>query len=177
GRRGEEGGGFGSAAGGPAGGGGRAKSLGLGRSRGGGRVGLGDDLYLVRYRPETRAVDFTLTLERARQVRDPGSNRPASFQSDVAVTPHAGGESRRQAIVMNSPLAQGPYKAHHASSRALVGPETRALLREGARPVSLSGLAVARDPGLWLKYAGSLLVVLGVAVMFYMKAYFFRRKT
>jgi NO-binding membrane sensor protein with MHYT domain len=47
-------------------------------------------------------------------------------------------------------------------------------LLDDGRPVSLSGLAVASDPGLWLKYAGSLIVVLGIATMFYMKAYFFR---
>jgi hypothetical protein len=33
---------------------------------------------------------------------------------------------------------------------------------------------VAHDPGLWFKYAGSVLLVLGIATMFWMRAYFFR---
>src|SRR5262249_30154605 len=60
-------------------------------SAGAARVRVGPDLYLVRYRPDTRDVDFALTLKRARQVKDPGSDRPAWFQSDVTLTPLGGG--------------------------------------------------------------------------------------
>ncbi len=40
----------------------------------------------------------------------------------------------------------------------------------------ISFLTVNYDPGRGLKYAGSLLIVAGVGVMFYMRAYFFRRR-
>ena len=40
----------------------------------------------------------------------------------------------------------------------------------------LSWLTVNYDPGRGLKYLGSLLIVAGVATMFYMKAYFFKPK-
>jgi len=33
-----------------------------------------------------------------------------------------------------------------------------------------------KDPGVLLKYAGSAGVALGIACMFYMRAYFFRRR-
>ena len=82
--------------------------------------------------------------------------------------------TRQHQIAMNQPLSAGSYKVYQANYRALIDPRTRQPLLDGERPVSLSGLAVARDPGLWLKYAGSIIVVLGIAVMFYMKAYFFR---
>jgi hypothetical protein len=32
-------------------------------------------------------------------------------------------------------------------------------------------LQVARDPGIWPKYLGSILLVMGIAIMFYMKPY------
>ena len=54
-------------------------------------------------------------------------------------------------------------------------PQTGELVLDPAgRLVSLSGLTVADDPGLYCKYAGSVLLVLGIATMFYMRAYFFK---
>jgi len=49
----------------------------------------------------------------------------------------------------------------------------------GHRPsdqLFLSWLTVNYDPGRGLKYAGSLLVIVGISVVFYMKAYFFRHR-
>jgi hypothetical protein len=148
----------------------------VGLSRGAARVLLGRDLYLVRYRPDTRPVEFTLTLERARRVKDPGTERSAWFQSDVTVTSPQDGraEPRAHNIYMNHPLEEGLYKVYQSNYRALIDPQTHEPIQDGRRPVSLSGLTVAHDPGLWLKYAGSLTVVLGIATMFYMRAYFFR---
>lgn len=147
-------------------------------SRPAARVRLGDDFYLVRYRSDVRPLDFTLTLLRARQRNDPGTDRPAWFQSDVTVTAARGDnlQLREHSIVMNHPLQDGPYKIYQTNYRALIDPDTQAPILDGRRQVSLSGLTVACDPGLWLKYAGSLTVVLGIATMFYMRAYFFRRR-
>jgi hypothetical protein len=157
---------------------GTSKELWIGLSRGTARIWLGDDLYLVRYQQSTHPVDFALTLRRAWQVKDPGTDRPAWFESVVTVTsPDRGPSDREQHIVMNRPLSVGPWKVYQANYRALLDPATGEPIRDGARPVSLSGLAVAHDPGLWLKYAGSLLVVLGIATMFWMKAYFFRPRS
>jgi hypothetical protein len=40
----------------------------------------------------------------------------------------------------------------------------------------LSWLTFNYDPGRGLKYFGSLLIVAGIGTMFYMRAYFFRRR-
>lgn len=40
-----------------------------------------------------------------------------------------------------------------------------------------SVISVNHDPGRGLKYAGSMLICLGILVIYYMKAYFFRRRT
>jgi hypothetical protein len=143
-------------------------------SRRAARVIVGGDFYLVRYRPEIQPVGFQLTLLRARQSKGPGTDRPASFESDVRVSWPGEKVEREHTISMNQPLSAGPYKVYQANYRLLTDPRSDEALLDGGQPVSLSGLAVARDPGLWFKYAGSLVVVLGITVLFWMKSYFFR---
>lgn len=141
------------------------------------RVQVGNALFFVRYRHGSRPVDFTLALRQARQVRDPGSDRPARYESDVTLAASRGGRGKSSAhrIAMNRPLNHGPYKVFQTNYRPLLDPRTGRPLRDRhGRPVSLSGLTVAHDPGLWLKYAGSVLLVLGIATMFLMRAYFFK---
>jgi hypothetical protein len=147
----------------------------LGLARGAVPIRFGDDLYLVRYRTAVIPVDFNLTLHRAREVKDPGTNRPAWFQSDVSVNGLGNDPPPREhRIVMNQPLAVGGYRVYQANYRLLIDPRTGEPLRDGPRLISLSGLAVARDPGLWLEYTGAFLVALGITMMFTMKAYFFQ---
>jgi hypothetical protein len=147
----------------------------LGLSRGAVPLRLGDTLYLVRYRPAVVPVDFTLTLHRAWEQKDPGTSRPAWFQSDVSVSGlDNAAPAREHRIVMNHPLAVAGYRVYQANYRVLIDPRTHQPLRDGPRLISLSGLAVARDPGLWLEYAGACLVALGIFTMFTMKVYFFQ---
>jgi hypothetical protein len=154
---------------------GERKPFWIGLSRGVVPVAVGDDLYLFRYHHAILPVDFALTLRRAWEIKDPGTQRPAWFQSDVSVTGLDNGSAAREhRIVMNQPLTVGPYRVYQANYRALIDPRTGQALRDGPRLISLSGLAVARNPGLWLEYAGAGLVALGIAAMFYMKAYFFQ---
>jgi len=119
------------------------------------RVRVGDRLYFVRYRMASRPADFSLTLKKAQQVTDPGTSRPASFQSDVVLTREEGGTplSTEHAISMNNTLDHGRYKMYQTNYRPLADPETLELVvdREG-KLVSVSGLTVACDPGLVFKY-------------------------
>jgi hypothetical protein len=141
------------------------------------RLQVGDNFFLIRYRQDSRPVDFALTLKQARQVTDPGTERAGSFQSDVTLTRTRDGksESTDHAIAMNNPLRHGRYKVYQTNYRPMVDPDTFDLVLDPAgRLVSLSGLTVAYDPGLYCKYAGSFMVVLGIATMFLMRAYFFK---
>ncbi|GIW79316.1 MAG: hypothetical protein KatS3mg105_1123 [Gemmatales bacterium] len=142
-------------------------------------IRLGDNDYLVRYTFMKQKAGFQLQLKEARRTTDPGTDRPATFESDVVLTPttSAGAEQRiASRIAMNQPLCFGNYKIYQTSYRPLRAPDGQQLLLDAnGKLVSLSGLTVAYDPGLYFKYAGSLLLVLGIATMFYMKAYFFRR--
>jgi hypothetical protein len=134
------------------------------------KVKVGGEWFFVRYDLASEAMNFELTLKRAQQVHDPGTERAASFSSDVVLTsePAKGPKKTEEHhIWMNHPLCSGPYKIFQSDYKFLG-------YDEDGTPVSQSGLTVAYDPGLWFKYAGSLIVVLGIATMFYMRAYFFK---
>jgi hypothetical protein len=141
------------------------------------QVTVGKEMFFVRYRAAARPLDFSLTLKRARQVSDPGTDRPASFESDVVLAHEQDGspETSEHRIYMNHTLDHGGYKVYQTNYRPLTDPQTGApLVDADGRLVSLSGFTLADDPGLYFKYAGSCLLVLGIATMFYMRAYFFK---
>jgi ResB-like family len=134
------------------------------------KVEVGGDWYFFRYGMHTQALDCQVTLKRAKQVSDPGTQRAASFSSDVVLAFTRGGKKQQEDhhIWMNHPMEYGGFKFYQSGYR-LLGPDPA-----DDRPISRSTLQVASDPGLWFKYTGSLTVVLGIVVMFYMKAYFFK---
>jgi hypothetical protein len=141
-------------------------------------VEVGGKAFVIRYQADTAPLDFRVTLKQARRATDPGTNRPASFESDVvlATGPLESPQRSEHTISMNQPLQHAGYRVYQTNFEPLTDPLThRPVFDPDGRPVHLSGFTVARDPGLWFKYAGSALVVLGIATMFYMRAYFFRR--
>jgi hypothetical protein len=156
--------------------GGKSKEFWVRMGRGAARVVVGSELYLVRYSPDHLVTDFTLTLKQALERKDPGSDRAAAFESLVLLStqPDGKGPTSEHRIYMNHPLDYGMFKVYQANYRALTQPRSMELIVDNDRKVSFSGLQVAYDPGLWFKYAGTALVVLGIATMFYMKAYFFK---
>ncbi len=44
------------------------------------------------------------------------------------------------------------------------------------KPIARSGFTIGYDPGIWLKFLGTGMLGLGIATMYYMKAYFFTGK-
>ena len=157
--------------------GGQSKEFWVRLSRAATQVSIGKEAFFVRYRQDSRPVDFALTLKKAQQLSDPGTNRPASYQSDVVLSYEKDGkeEKKEHSIFMNHTLDHGGYKVYQTNYRPMTHPRTGELVLDTeGQLVSMSGLTVADDPGLWFKYAGSLLLVLGIATMFYMRAYFFK---
>jgi hypothetical protein len=89
----------------------------------------------------------SITLNEPKDFRDPSSGRSYRlFQESFS----------------------GPWKPGDAIFDELVGADA------SRDQLFISFLTVNYDPGRGLKYTGSLLVVAGVAIMFYMRAYFFR---
>ncbi len=138
------------------------------------RVQAGDDMYLIRFRQARIHTPFAVTLERARADKDPGTTRAASYQSDILLDLKDGSAPTKHQIYMNHTLDHGGYRFFQANYQELTDPESGMPLLDGERPVAQSGLTLARDPGLEMKYLGSTVVVLGIFIMFWMKAYFFK---
>jgi hypothetical protein len=150
----------------------------------------------VSYNILARPLDFDVKLLRAEQTVDAGTTSAATYTSYVQLTDAgafnaewvpgalrgltnflgltAGGEQlagQDHVITMNYPLHHRGYKLYQS------GYDDLHRLDENQKPVSYSAFTVSRDPGLWLKYLGSSMLALGIACMFYMKAYFFKPRS
>ena len=110
-------------------------------------------VYVVAYANRKTDIKFEIQLRDFRVGRYQGTMRAASYESLVNV-PGLG----ERVISMNEPLVHRGLTFYQSSFQE----------DETGRPV-LSVLSVNRDPGRWVKYLGSLLIVLGVIHMFYFK--------
>jgi hypothetical protein len=79
----------------------------------------------------------------------PGSGRPRSFESQVAITDPASGRTQNHVISMNHPISHGGYTFYQSSYRLL-------------EPNNLSVLSVANDPGTPIVFAGYIGVMGGM---------------
>lgn len=113
-------------------------------------------VFVVAYANRRIDLGFDVKLKDFRVGRYPGTMRAASYESLVEVP--EGGE---HLISMNEPLKFRGFTLYQASFSS----------DESGRPTA-SVLSVNRDPGRWIKYLGSLVMVLGIIHLFY-----FKRKT
>ena len=109
--------------------------------------------YILTYQNKVLDLGFPLQLERFEVGRYQGTMRAASYQSQVMV-PEVGSTT----ISMNEPLKYKGYTFYQASFEQ----------NEQGQPTA-SVLSVNHDPGRWVKYIGSLLIVAGTVIMFYFK--------
>ena len=151
--------------------------------------------------PDSFDVGFHVYLDRFQRTLDPGSSMASSYSSlvdfvTVKTDPTTGEERIDQVIedgvliTLNQPITRkdpatgrsfriyqeafrGPWKPgdpfydEQLGGRLLPGED----MPRGE--MFLSWLTVNYDPGRGLKYFGSLMIVAGIATMFYMRAYFF----
>jgi len=113
----------------------------------GDRANFGD--VVVGYFPRRVVLPFGLRLDRFMLERYPGSMQAAAFSSRVSV-----GE-KSHLISMNEPLEWRGFTFYQSS------------YEEGFPRPKVSIFSVNQDPGRWLKYLGSLVLVLGI-IWFYM---------
>lgn len=125
-------------------------------------VGLGiplrlyqeDRAYIVSFANRNINLGFPLTLKEFRMDKYQGTDRAATYESEVQV-PDRG----NVVISMNEPLKHKGFTFYQASFQ-----------RDPAsgKPVA-SILSVNRDPGRWIKYLGSILIVIGSSILFWFK--------
>lgn len=101
------------------------------------------------------SAGFKLTLKDFRVENYPGTDRPASFESDVILKDDARGVVQNTTISMNKPLVYRGYRIYQASYSA----------EEGQPEISV--FAIGRDSGVPIKYAGALIMVGGIVTMFF----------
>jgi len=110
-------------------------------------------VYFVAYVNRRIDLGFLLQLKDFSVDRYQGSTRAAGYKSLVAVP-----ELGNREISMNEPLDHKGLKIYQASFQD--GPL--------GNPVA-SIFSVNYDPGRWLKYLGSLIMVLGIILLFYFR--------
>lgn len=110
------------------------------------------EMYIVTYGNRRLPLGFNMTLKKFDVGRYQGTMRASSYESVVAV-PGLGEEIK---ISMNEPLKHAGYTFYQASFQE----------DPSGKPVA-SIFSVNFDPGRWLKYLGSLLIVFGSIHLFY----------
>ncbi len=120
--------------------------------RGTAPLALGKEPLEVTYRPEERALPFTVKLLDFRKIDYPGIDMAAGFESDVQLTDSQRGLILMRTIKMNEPLRHRGYSLFQSS------------YIPGA--VETTILSVRNDPGTPLVYAGFLIVVGGMVALF-----------
>jgi hypothetical protein len=106
---------------------------------------------IIGYGYKTVPLDFSITLKEFRIGYDPGTQTPASYESDVTIG------DKDYTIAMNEPYEKDGVKVFQAS------------FGETPAGQSISVFAVAHDPGIGLKYFGSIMLVIGIIMQFYFK--------
>jgi hypothetical protein len=117
-----------------------------------GQVSSGDALYYVQFTRRQVDLGFELGLKKFEIGYYEGTTRPKTYSSEVEVL------GQTHLISMNEPLHHGGYTFYQASYE---------LDDEGSPRLSV--LSVNYDPGRWVKYLGSLMLTLGILLMFYFK--------
>jgi hypothetical protein len=118
---------------------------------------------LVRYGYGELPLGFAIKLEDFRREVNPGRNGDAAFASQVRVIDEEMEWEESHEISMNEPLTHRRYTFYQSG------------FNEGEHGRESSVLSVGYDPGRPIKYLGSLMICTGIAIMFYMRAYFFKR--
>ena len=118
---------------------------------------LGGKSFAVAFGPRQISLPFDVQLVKFILGTDPGTDKPASYASNVNVIDPEKGIQVPTQIYMNHPLHKAGYTLFQASySKDLDGK-------------FVSVLAVGRDPGIELKYGGALVMIFGIILMFWFK--------
>ncbi|MBC7371878.1 MAG: cytochrome c biogenesis protein ResB [Bdellovibrionaceae bacterium] len=111
-------------------------------------------VYIVSYGNRRIDLGFAVKLKNFEVEKYPGTTRPAAYKSVVSVPNVPDRE-----ISMNEPLKYAGYTIYQASFDN--DPNT-------GQPAA-SVFSINQDPGRWVKYLGSLIMSIGIILLFYFK--------
>jgi hypothetical protein len=115
--------------------------------------------WLLTYGAARRPLGFSLQLIDMERRLNPGGVGDAGFSSKVRVIDPLRRVHEERLISMNQPLTYGGFTFYQSS------------FDESGHGKETSTLTVARDPGRAPKYAGGLMICVGIAITFCMRAH------
>lgn len=118
------------------------------------RIFSGGERYRLLFGRKRQPLGFSLRLKDFIKQTYPGTNKPASFSSDVTMIDAMRGHERDLTISMNEPLEYRGYKIYQSAYRDGV---------PGQPEISI--FSVGKDPGIPLQYTGSAVMVIGIVTM------------
>jgi hypothetical protein len=118
---------------------------------------LGGKPFSVAFGPRQGNLPFGIELVKFNLGTDPGTDKAASYASDVYVMDTLKGTQVPTQIYMNHPLHQGGFTLFQASFSK--SPDGK----------YISVFAVGKDPGIYMKYGGALVMIFGIILMFWFK--------
>lgn len=130
---------------------------------------LGQRVYTIDYAIQQDQLPFKIRLNDFKEPKNPGTQQAAAYESEVTVIDEVNGVEKDTRIYMNHPLY---YEGSDGVEYTLY---QSGIDRSTGTPVST--FTVANDPGLETKYAGSLVLFVGIFLMFYMGGYFKKSST
>jgi len=116
--------------------------------------------YTVIYGTRTIPLGFELELKDFMIDYYEGTTRPMSYKSQVVLEDEKEGLTQRALISMNEPLEYKGFKIYQSGYQ---------LGEQGEPDVSI--FSIGRDPGIPVKYTGSIIMILGIIIMFYLKRF------
>lgn len=128
-------------------------------------IEIAEQPFTLVYGQKRIPAGFKLQLKDFRLEKYPGTDRPASFESDVLLKDDSRGVIKEVTISMNNPLA---YRGYHIYQSGYSIPEGEA---------EISTFSVGKDPGVPVKYAGAIVMVAGILTMFYTRRFSSSGKT
>ncbi|MDR3606981.1 MAG: cytochrome c biogenesis protein ResB [Oligoflexia bacterium] len=114
----------------------------------------------VYFGPDSIHLPFRVALKEFSKVDYPGTDTAMSYQSRVQVD----GADRDIVISMNEPFKRAGFTLYQSSY----------VLEPGQPPMSI--FSVNRDPGRFIKYAGSLILVIGIALFTLMRSSWYLKR-
>jgi hypothetical protein len=119
----------------------------------------------LTYRMAALPLDFAIELKKFSAPKYEGTTMPAAYESFVRVTDQKTGEAFEKKIWMNHPMNFHGYRISQSGYEEGTNGEP-----------NRSTLQLLRDPGSWLKWMGSILIMLGIASSFYINPHSVQEK-
>jgi hypothetical protein len=127
---------------------------------------IGEKSFEIAYDVDRRPLGFELKLKDFEVGFEPGTEQPTKFVSTVVVDdPGRGASEEEHVISMNEPITHRGLTFYQMRYSPLVDPRT------GQRTGQFQSVfQVGSNPGRPIIYLGSLMIVMGTFVQFYMRA-------